>query len=119
MRCRRVLGWPATGTSRAATALASGGSRRWQLVSADDQAGIILAEVRTLLSRRTGDARVEIGLDDNGQTRVDLRVVMRGTRQDMGGAARIVASFVKALDASLQARPDQILDATRTPSWSS
>ena len=103
----------------AAAAAAAGGIPRWKLVSADDQAGVLVAEVRTLLSRRTGDARIEIGLDDNGQTRLDLRVVMRGKRGDLGGAARIVGSFVKQLEASLQVRPDQVLDVTRTPSWSS
>ena len=103
----------------AAQAAAAGGCRRWRLISADDDAGVLLAEVRTFLSRRAGDARIEIGLDDNGQTRLDLRVVMRGRRGDLGGAARIVGSFVKHLDASLQARSGQVLDATRPPSWSS
>jgi hypothetical protein len=92
---------------------------RWRLVSSDDQAGILVAEVQTLLSHRIGDARIEIGLDDNGQTRLDLRVVMRGTRRDLGGSKRIVGNFVKLLDAGLRVRPDQILDATRAPSWSS
>lgn len=103
----------------AAVALVSGGARRWKLLSADDQTGVIHAEVRTFLSRRPADARIEIGLDDNGQTRLDMRVVMRGKRGDLGGAARIVGSLTKHLDGALQARPEQILDATRSPSFSS
>jgi len=103
----------------AAEAAAAGGFPRWTLVSADDHSGVIVAEVRTFLSRRVGDARIDVGLDDHGQTRLDLRVVMRGKRGDAGGAARIVASFVKRLDASMQVRPEQILDATRAPTWSS
>jgi len=115
----RIYAIPFERVWSAAAAAAAGGIPRWKLVSADDQAGVLVAEVRTLLSRRTGDARIEIGLDSNGQTRLDLRVVMRGKRGDLGGAARIVGSFVKQLEASLQVRPDQVLDVTRTPSWSS
>lgn len=92
---------------------------RSRLVSSDDEAGILVAEVQTLVTRRIGDARIEIGLDDNGQTRVDLSVVMRGGRRDLGASKRIVGSFVESLDAALQVRPDQILDTTRTPTWSS
>ena len=103
----------------AAEAAASGGKRGWTLVSADDQAGILIAEVRTSLFRRVGDARIEVGLDENGQTRLDVGVVMRGGGRNPGTATRIVASFVRRLDASLQARPEHILDATQTPSWSS
>ena len=103
----------------ATVAAVSGGSPRWNVLSADDQTGVIHAEVRTLVSRRAADARIEIGLDDNGQTRLDMRVVMRGKRGDLGGAARIVGSLTKHLDSTLQARPGQILDATRPPSFSS
>jgi len=101
-----------------AEALARNGSR-WRLVSSDDQEGVLVTEVQTLLSRRIGDARIEIGLDDNGQTRLDVRVVMRGARRDLGASTRIVHSFLQRLDASLQVRPEQILDASRAPSWSS
>lgn len=103
----------------AAEAAASGECPRWTLISANDEAGVIVAEVRTLVSRRIGDARVEIGLDGHAQTRLDIHVVMRGRRGDLRGAARVVGAFVKRLDASLQVRPDQILDATREPTWSS
>ena len=103
----------------AAEAAAAGGCPRWALVSADDESGVIVAEVRTLLTGRIGDARIEIGLDDNGQTRLDMHLVMRGRRGDLGAAARLVGRFTKRLDAALQARPDQILDATREPTWSS
>ena len=103
----------------AAEAAASGECPRWTLISANDEAGVIVAEVRTLVSRRIGDARIEIGLDGHAQTRLDVHVVMRGKRGDLGGAARVVGAFVKRLDASLQVRPDQILDATQEPTWSS
>lgn len=103
----------------AALALASGGAPRWALISEDDQAGLLVATTRTLISRRVGDAWIDIGLDDYGQTRVDVRVVMRGQRGDLGAAARIVGAFVRALDLHLQARPEQILDAARVPTWSS
>ena len=92
---------------------------RSRLVSSDDEAGILVAEVQTLVTRRIGDARIEIGLDENGQTRVDLSVVMRGGRRDLGGSKRIVGGFVDRLDAALEVGPHQILNATRTPTWSS
>ncbi|HSG07130.1 MAG TPA: hypothetical protein VLA36_02150 [Longimicrobiales bacterium] len=103
----------------AAEAAASGECPRWTLLSANDEAGVMVAEIRTLVSRRVGDARIEIGLDGHAQTRVDIQVAMRGRRGDLGGSARVVGAFVKRLDASLQVRPDQILDATREPTWSS
>lgn len=92
---------------------------RWRLVSSNDREGVIIAMAQTFLSRRIGDVRIEIGLDDHGQTRLDVRVVMRGDRVDLGGSVRLVDSFVKQLEATLEPRPDQILDATRAPSWSS
>ena len=94
-------------------------ARRWRLVSSDDETGVLVAEAQTLVSRRIGDVRIEIGLDDNGQTRLDLSVVMRGTRRDLGASRRLVDAFLRRLDAELQVRPNQILDAARTPSWSS
>lgn len=103
----------------AALDLAGGGLKRWQLLKADDQQGVILARWESWPWRRVADVRIDIGLDQNAQTRVDLRSRSRGDRGDLGGNRRAIRRFLRRLDASIQAHPTQILDATRTPTWSS
>jgi hypothetical protein len=60
--------------------------------------------------------RIRIGLDANGQTRVDVRSASR-SRRDWGSNARRIDRFLRALDAKLDATPAQILDATRQPQF--
>lgn len=99
----------------AALALAGGGMRGWSVVDADDEEGVILAESRTLVLRFVDDVRVDVTLDDNGQTRVDVASASRKGKADLGTNARRVGRFLKALDRRLDASPPQILDATRPP----
>jgi len=101
------------------TALAAihGGLRRWKVLSQDDQTGIILAEARTALLRRDVDIHVRIGLDDHGQTRVDVRTALRSAHGDLGSTSRLIGSFLDELDRRLGATPSQILDSTRPPRW--
>lgn len=99
----------------AALAVCAGGLPRWSLVSADDQAGVIRARALTRLLRRPSDVRVSIGLDENGQTRVDLASVAVGRRRDLGSNARVIHRFLDGLDLKLGATPEQILDARRPP----
>lgn len=102
----------------AAVSLAGGGLKRWRLVAADDEAGKMHAETQTLVFRVVDDVYIRIGLDSNGQTRVDLIARARNGRADLGRNARRTRSFLRALDAALSARPEQILDATRELNWS-
>ena len=99
------------------TALAAihGGLPRWKTLSYDDQKGIILAEARTAVLRRDVDIHVRIGLDDNGQTRVDVRTALRGAHGDLGSTRRLIGSFLAELDRRLGAAPWQILDPTQPP----
>lgn len=97
--------------------LASGDLHGWSVVRADDQAGVIEALVTTLVLRRTDEVRIEIGLDENAQTRVDLWSASRGDRLDWGRNRRRVGNFLDKLDRRLQAGPDQILDPTARGSW--
>lgn len=99
------------------TALAAihGGLPRWRVLSHDDQKGIILAEARTAVLRRDVDIHVRIGLDENGQTRVDVRTALRGAHGDMGSTRRLIGAFLAELDKRMGVAPWQILDPTRPP----
>ena len=99
----------------AALALAGGGLRGWKILIADDVHGLILAEARTPVLRSRVDVRVEISLDDDAQTRVDLVSQSRKDRKDFGGNARRVKRFIRTLDESLHASPRQILDPPAAP----
>ena len=101
------------------TALAaiSGGLPRWKTLSHDDEKGVILAEARTALLRRDVDIHVKVGLDENGQTRVDARTALRGAHGDLGSTTRLIGAFFRELDRRLGASPAQILDPTRPPRW--
>lgn len=103
------------------TALASihGGLPRWRVLSHDDQKGVILAEARTAVLRRDVDIKVRIGLDEHGQTRVDVRTALRGAHGDLGTTKRVIAAFLEELDRRLGATAAQILDPLRPPSWTS
>lgn len=94
-------------------------SRRWKVVSADDQQGRIHVEALSLVFRHTDDLYFHIGLDEDAQTRVDLRGHTRGDKRDLGRKARVVGRFLRRLDAALKATPDQILDPRARRAWSS
>jgi len=102
---------------RAATSLASGTLRGWMLLSADDQEGVIEASTRTRLLGFRGEVRIEIGLDENAQTRVDAQSISMTRRGDLGRSRRALARFFRELDRALSAEPSKILDATRAPAW--
>ena len=97
--------------------LAGGELSRWHIASADDVAGVIVATKRPMLFGQHDDVRIEIGLDENAQTRVDVSSRSNSKRPDLGRNRRGIGRFLRKLDRSLEARPDQILDATRVPAW--
>jgi hypothetical protein len=90
--------------------LAGGGLRGWSIKESDDIAGFIRAESRTLVFRFVDDVEVRITLDENAQTRVDLSSSSRVGRADFGTNARRVGRFLKTLDRTLGAGPEDILD---------
>lgn len=93
-----------------ATALALATERKgWTVIRADDQDGLIQAEVRTRLLRFVNDVTIRVALDPNAQTRVDLTSVSRRGRGDLGANARRVGRFLRLLDRRLEASPGQIL----------
>jgi hypothetical protein len=96
----------------AAVELASGGLRGWSLVEADEDRGVLLAESTTLLFRFVDDVRIEISLDENGQTRVDMASASRVGKADLGQNARRIRKLFRALDRRVGAGPGTILDPT-------
>ena len=84
--------------------------RGWSVLYIDDQTGVIVAEALRLLWKHKDDVRISIGLDENGQTRVDLRSTSRQGKRDWGRNRRRISSFLRLLDRELSAHPDQILN---------
>jgi len=103
---------------RAALALAGGGLNGWRLLTADEDGGVVDAEATSRILRRRSAIRVEIGLDENAQTRVDVGArALTGRFPHLGRNARFVGGFLTHLDRELGARADHILDPNRRPAW--
>lgn len=98
---------------QASISLCSGGLRRWTMAGVDDQSGVIEAETRSAILGVEDDVRVQIVLDYNAQTRVDMQAVSRADRGDLGRTRRAIGRFFKHLDRRLSADPNQILDTMR------
>jgi uncharacterized protein (DUF1499 family) len=75
--------------------------RRWTLVSADEGAGLIHAEARTLVFRFVDDVRFKLKLDQNALTRVDMWSASRVGKGDIGTNARRIRRFYRQLDRRL------------------
>lgn len=102
---------------QAAWRLADGGIRGWSMLSSDDQLGVIEAVAKAPILRKEQDVRVEVRLDENAQTRVDVWSSSRVVRGDLGSNRRTIGRFVRLLDRSLHVQPGQILDPTIPPAW--
>lgn len=77
--------------------------RGWTVHETDDIQGLIRAEARTPL-RFVDDVTIRVGLDEDGQTRVDLVSASRVGRGDLGKNARRIHKFLRALDRELAGR---------------
>ena len=102
---------------QAAMRVSGGGLLGWSIGRADDQRGVIEALAKTPLIGSETDVHVQIGLDQLGQTRVDVVAVSRGEKGDWGRSKRLIGRFVHALDRELSARPGQMLDPTQHPDY--
>jgi hypothetical protein len=85
----------------AALELSKGGQRRWEIVRADDEAGVIEAVTPKRLLGGVADVVVRVGLDENGQTRVDAEARSRDANRDMGANRQRIRRFMDALDRKL------------------
>jgi hypothetical protein len=92
-----------------ALAVADGGLRGWKVVRSDDVRGLLEAEAQSSITKRISDVRIKVGLDSNGQTRVDAQASERKSAVELGGNRRRVKRFMAALDQQLGANPTQIL----------
>jgi uncharacterized protein (DUF1499 family) len=70
---------------------------------------VIRAEAQRFLFRFTDDVLVQIGLDADAQTRVDLTSRSRKGRTDLGTNGRRIKKFLRALDRALDVRPELVL----------
>jgi hypothetical protein len=113
----RTYAIPFEAVWQAAMALGGGGLRGWSLERVDDQAGVIKARVTAGILKPSVMIRIDIGLDANAQTRVDLAATARTERGDLGRSRRLIRRFVRRLDRKLKARPDQIWDTADLPSF--
>ncbi|MGD8866762.1 MAG: DUF1499 domain-containing protein [Gemmatimonadales bacterium] len=77
---------------------------RWRLVSADEGAGLIHAEAKTLVLRLVDDVRFKVKLDQNALTRVDMWSASRVGKGDLGVNARRIRRFYRRLDRELGVR---------------
>jgi len=81
------------------------------------RAGVIEAVSLTWLRRKPDHVRITIRLDENAQTRVDLRCVRPEGASARRRHPRLIHGFLGALDRKLEATPGQKLDPTATPGW--
>lgn len=88
--------------------------RGWSVLYRDDRSGVIVAEALTLLLRSKDDIRISIQLDENGQTRVDLRAASQQRKRDWGRNLRRVSKFLLCLDNELAVSPEHILNQNWT-----
>lgn len=96
----------------ASVRLAAGGLKGWQMVRWDDQEGTLEAHVRGVLLALPALVTIQVSLDENAQTRVDLEAKGEGSRGDLGANARRTGRFFAALDRELGANGSNILTAS-------
>lgn len=102
---------------RAAVRLAEGGLPGWRVLGADANAGVIEAEATSRVLRRRSFVRIEVTLDEDAQTRVDLEVrALTGRFPQLGRNARFVGAYLLALDGATGANPRNILRPHATTS---
>jgi len=89
----------------------------WTITTEDDQLGVLDAESVTRILRFVDDVHVSVGLDDNGQTRVDVTSASRTGRGDFGRNPRTIGRFIRKLDRALDVQAGQILDPRLSASW--
>lgn len=79
--------------------------RLWRITEEDDREGLIRLEARTPIFRFADDVAIHVTLDEDAQTRVDMRSASRKGIGDFGKNPRRVGRFFRALDRALKRRP--------------
>lgn len=83
--------------------------RGWTVLLDDDRAGRVEALATSAFRGLETEVVVRIGLDENGQTRVDVSATSRTEIRDYGRCRRLIGRFTKLLDKELDPQPDQVL----------
>src|SRR5688500_11310745 len=73
-------------------------SKGWKLDLADDQEGVITADITGLQARWNGVVEIRVALGANAQTRVDAKARTPAAFSDFGVNARRLDHFFRALD---------------------
>lgn len=87
---------------QASLELMGGRLKRWQVLEADDQEGILRGVARGRVERFTSAITIRITLDADAQTRVDALSASRVGRADLGVNARRLSRYFRALDERLE-----------------
>lgn len=102
---------------QAAVALATSELKGWSVVAMDDQQGRIDVHWRRSFPSAESDVRIDICLDLNAQTRVDMDVRSRQKFGDLGRSRRMVNTFLTSLDKRLGANAGLILDPSASSAY--
>lgn len=81
----------------------------------DDQLGVLEVESATLVLRFVDYVQVSVGLDDDGQTRVDVISASRAGRGDFGRNSRTIGRYLRRLDRALDVQTGQTLAPRLAP----
>jgi uncharacterized protein (DUF1499 family) len=77
---------------------------RWHVVETDPAAGRIVAESTSRMWKFVDDVVIDLSLDENGFTRVDVSSHSRKGRFDFGVNGRRIRSFLRKLERALPDR---------------
>ncbi len=89
--------------------------RGWTVTVEDDGLGVLEAESATLFWGFVDDVHISVGLDNDGQTRIDVASASRVGRGDLGRNPRMIGRFLRRLDRALDVQAGQILDPRLAP----
>lgn len=87
----------------------------WSVHRSDDRAGSIRCVVASGVLFPAVYVDVEVGLDSNGQTRVDVEATSASERSNLGRSRRLVIRFVAQVDTNLSPGPGDVLDPATLP----
>jgi hypothetical protein len=102
---------------QASLRVVSGGILGWSFGRADDRSGLMSALAKTPITGSETDVKIRVGLDQFGQTRVDVIAVSRKNRGDWGRTRRLIGRYLRRLDEELGASAGSIIDPTSHPDY--
>lgn len=98
---------------QAATKLVGGELKRWEILEADDQEGLIRGTAHGMMERFTSGITVRITLDADAQTRVDAMSASRSGRAGLGINGRRLIRFFNRLDRAVSEARNRPIEALR------